>query len=974
MEISRDSEFVAIKNLNKLCRICLQETNMMTDISEIDRKTNLSFAEMIRNCTNKEVKEDGLLPQLICHICKEELIHAMNFQLKYNNSYKFFIEYLLNVNAEKIVDDQLLIINITEHENNGVAAFGEDCEKAYQNEEIFNCEMCTQSFSSEVERRNHQSVCKHYIRKMVICSRNNVAVPVQNHRVRLLKHSVRFNCKVCGKIFSTNYNLKRHSNIHTKVKPYACKMCNARFGRHETLEEHHSLHTDLRCGSCGQDFKTGVECNEDMFRDKCTNRYQRMLSCNICSKTYTLRKSLRIHKLLHTDNCIICPQCGKLYANEEKLKVHVSIVHQKDGFIKPNETVIIEVPAEFQSSRTLLAARKGNISYAPRKLERSLPKSPQRSDERTLNLTYKSGNTCAQDNYNCLNCCPAHKHFELKKLSPQFVDVRHNYNVYYVFVDNIPEYYKHSSSPMHLHEFDPSDENNFSSNQEFATSTPRHKFKRKSSVPRNGKPVKLRQEPKLIRKSCYYKVPNKHYYTSQSDAQNQSFFVKNLDEKHDNILATEISNESFQSLLNATPQTYVVNDLEHSSDESTCASSTSRTINCSNSVKGSEESFMSLLSGVPYSQLDSEGFQSLLNEFFKNSNSRSNFEELLTICTWFNALNQLDKEVKKIKSYLSRKLHMTILKAVPIFGHNVYTRSNRTYGSPNSNERNFVPVFSSTQKSSPSQFNSFPNSTQYRSIGGVPLREPTFVSLENSASDRSALGASRIPTWKTPPCQRTYDQNNKFNNSRTQPTYTYPTANNGGSAVVDYSCFAPPISSTRNPKWGNFNYSGNLPSRGCPKNQATTPSSTSVGTFTYTNSSSDLQNETSGTVPCDGGTDVCTIPSEYKHLDDANNLTCGSLTHTPSGRKVTFRKNTTSIQTCKKEQETVEEMPESSFIKQEITCPQKCTSNLSQTVNLDDLKEIEAMERRTLECNLRNMQEARRQLAINASKIGAGTI
>lgn len=48
----------------------------------------------------------------------------------------------------------------------------------------------------------------------------------------------RLQCGVCHRTFGTSYNLKRHSVVHTKEKPYACEFCDGRYTQSSYLKCH----------------------------------------------------------------------------------------------------------------------------------------------------------------------------------------------------------------------------------------------------------------------------------------------------------------------------------------------------------------------------------------------------------------------------------------------------------------------------------------------------------------------------------------------------------------------------------------------------------------------------------------------------------------------------------------------------------------------------------------------------------------
>jgi uncharacterized Zn-finger protein len=71
---------------------------------------------------------------------------------------------------------------------------------------------------------------------------------VQNHMQNICpdrpedvkRHSKKPVCAVCNKTFSNNSSLKKHSLVHSAVKPFLCDLCGKGFLQMKHLDVHRS--------------------------------------------------------------------------------------------------------------------------------------------------------------------------------------------------------------------------------------------------------------------------------------------------------------------------------------------------------------------------------------------------------------------------------------------------------------------------------------------------------------------------------------------------------------------------------------------------------------------------------------------------------------------------------------------------------------------------------------------------------------
>ena len=102
-------------------------------------------------------------------------------------------------------------------------------------------------------------------------------------------------CEVCGKCFSSSWQLHVHEQIHTKFKPYACRFCGERFSKAALRITHEKVHMN-----------------------------EGNLLCAVCGSNFTQKGSLRIHmKRRHQVGPWICRHCGRTSPSHKDLYDHL---------------------------------------------------------------------------------------------------------------------------------------------------------------------------------------------------------------------------------------------------------------------------------------------------------------------------------------------------------------------------------------------------------------------------------------------------------------------------------------------------------------------------------------------------------------------------------------------------------------------------------------------------------------------------
>ncbi|XP_034114773.2 zinc finger protein 699-like isoform X1 [Drosophila albomicans] len=156
----------------------------------------------------------------------------------------------------------------------------------------YKCEECGQKFHS-----------RHFLKK---------------HKRRIHGVADEHICHICGKNFTTGFNLRNHIVRHAGTRPHKCKLCSAAFSTTAELNNHKRTHDNVRpypCRyACGKSFR---HCSNRSTHERVhMDGSQRPFQCEYCDKSFVTKGDCRAHQMVHTMsrdyNCEICEQSFKL--------------------------------------------------------------------------------------------------------------------------------------------------------------------------------------------------------------------------------------------------------------------------------------------------------------------------------------------------------------------------------------------------------------------------------------------------------------------------------------------------------------------------------------------------------------------------------------------------------------------------------------------------------------------------------------
>ena len=159
---------------------------------------------------------------------------------------------------------------------------------------------------------------------------------VQVKSLSLEKRKAPFFCSICESEFSSKFNLKQHSRIHSGVKPYKCKLCDKSFTQSISLKTHVRIHTGetpFPCKTCSKQFSN----HSNLVKHNKTHTKEKPFQCEICSKSFTQSTHLKGHMRIHT-RPYGCEHCAERFAqkcalNRHNMQIHNSLEVREDVLV-----------------------------------------------------------------------------------------------------------------------------------------------------------------------------------------------------------------------------------------------------------------------------------------------------------------------------------------------------------------------------------------------------------------------------------------------------------------------------------------------------------------------------------------------------------------------------------------------------------------------------------------------------------------
>ena len=192
--------------------------------------------------------------------------------------------------------------------------------EASQTQNLHSCDVCGRLFKSSYNLKRHMKT--HSSMKQVHSSDK----PHETHSLE--KQLLR--CKKCDREFTSKRMLHRHVKTHNESRTFTCTVCDVEFSCSEQLTDHKRTHTKqklkntdipLECIQCNKIFANSCKLRKHMYTHTVAS-----LFCIHCGKAFKHMTKLRRHEILHSDvKPFKCPDCEKCFHSAEYLKRHSAI-------------------------------------------------------------------------------------------------------------------------------------------------------------------------------------------------------------------------------------------------------------------------------------------------------------------------------------------------------------------------------------------------------------------------------------------------------------------------------------------------------------------------------------------------------------------------------------------------------------------------------------------------------------------------
>jgi rubrerythrin len=371
-------ENLSALNLNKICRVCLSESEQMysiySELYEVQTEVDVPcIYEILIGISSIKVQADDGLPSMICVKCIDMAHTSFKFQKQCNQSQIILDAYMkqypqikteisiedlstleeinkndlvqeaeqneLDPNDFLLVEEDIMAIKNKTRENvdkdSNLQVLSHTIEGMSDEEgsefvdplDINGSNIEGMSDEEDSEFVDPLDINGSNITEVLMEQRQNEHKETGALKVaqKAANRTKKYPCSLCDKSYEYSSSLRVHMRNHTQERPYGCSTCGKSFKQYSSMVYHQRSHTGEQpyvCKLCGKRYKQAGTLTAHMR----VHTGQRPFLCSICGRGFRQASDLGYHMRLHTkEKPYMCNVCGKTMSMQSHLVQHMRI-------------------------------------------------------------------------------------------------------------------------------------------------------------------------------------------------------------------------------------------------------------------------------------------------------------------------------------------------------------------------------------------------------------------------------------------------------------------------------------------------------------------------------------------------------------------------------------------------------------------------------------------------------------------------
>lgn len=192
------------------------------------------------------------------------------------------------------------------------------------------CDVCGKGFSTRYQLQCHMAV---HDSGEFSCNKCNAVFKnrsLRNSHMANIHRTIRYKCPHCDETFAMYRHRTKHlKEIHDVKVEYRCPSCTAVFDtcvarRKHVQKVHVGIYKTHVCSECSSTFLTSGELKNHMVK----HGGEKIYECTFCHKSYARQKTLKEHLRIHyNDRRFVCAVCSQAFVQNCSLKQHMRVHH-----------------------------------------------------------------------------------------------------------------------------------------------------------------------------------------------------------------------------------------------------------------------------------------------------------------------------------------------------------------------------------------------------------------------------------------------------------------------------------------------------------------------------------------------------------------------------------------------------------------------------------------------------------------------